>query len=164
MRLIGLLVLWVSMVAVACAETGAVRGHADDAEEEQRSLAFDVAAAARIRASLTALRARGGLPPAGTFVVAEPLLRHARLRILAGHPADIVLDDEMQLAANNGERDIRSWSVKTVTPDAVRFPNQLVRSPRLNVAIVVVTSAAEPPDVPTTYVLFAMAEPDQSAD
>jgi hypothetical protein len=113
---------------------------------------------------LTAVRARAGLPPAGTFVVAEPLLRHARPRILAGHPADIVLDDEVQLAADNGERDIRYWSVKAVTPDEVRFPSQLMRSPRLNVAIVVVTSAAEPPDVPTTYVLFAMAEPDQSSD
>jgi len=164
MRAIRLLVLLVTTAALACAETGAARGPADGAEEEQRSLAFDLAAAARIRASLTALRARGGLPPAGTFVVAEPLLRHARLRILAGHPPDIVLDDEMQLAANNGERDVLSWAVKAVTPEAVRFPTKLVQSPRLNVAIVVVTSPAEPPDVPTTYVLFAMAEPDQSSD
>jgi hypothetical protein len=162
MRPIGLLVLLVSTAAVACAEAGAARGHADGAEEEERSLAFDAAAAARIRASLTALRAHEGRPPAGTFVVAEPLLRHARLRILAGHPPDIVLEDELQLAADNGERDIRYWSVKATTPDAVRFPRQLVRSRRLNVAIVVVTAPAEPPDVPTTYVLFAMAEPDQS--
>ena len=164
MRPIGILVLLVASAAVACAETGAAPKHAEDAEEEERSLAFDVAAATRIRASLTAVRARGGLPPAGTFVVGEPLLRHARLRILAGHPPDIVLDDELQLAADNGERDIRCWSVTAVTPDAVRFPDQLVRSPRLNVAIVVVTSPAEPPEVPTTYVLFAMVEPDQSSD
>jgi hypothetical protein len=164
MRPSWLLVGLLSSAAIACAETGAARGHADDAEEEERSLAFDLAAAARIRASLTAVRARSGLPPAGTFAVGEPLLRHARLRILAGHPADIVIDDEMQLAADNGERDIRTWAVKTVIPDAVRFPNQILRSPRLNVAIVVVTSPAEPPDVPVTYVLFAMVEPDQSAD
>jgi hypothetical protein len=164
MRPTCLLVLLVSTAAIACAETGAAPKHAEDAEEEERSLAFDVAAAARIRANLTALRARAGRPPAGTFAVAEPLLRHARLRILAGHPPDIVLDDELQLAADNGERDIRYWSVKTVTPDTVRFPDQLVRSPRLNVAIVVVTAPAEPPDVPATYVLFAMAEPDQSSD
>lgn len=164
MRPSRVLVLLVATAAVACAETGAARGHADDAEEEERSLAFDVAAAARVRASLTAVRARSGLAPAGTFAVAELLLRHARLRILAGHPPDIVIDDEMQLAADNGERDLRTWAVKTVTPDAVRFPNQILRSPRLNVAIVVVTSPAEPPDVPATYVLFAMVEPDQSSD
>lgn len=164
MRSIVLLALLVSTAAIACAETGATRGRAEDPEEEERSLAADIAAAARIRATLTALRAKVGRPPAGTFVVAEPLLRRARSRILKGHPPDIVLEDELQLAADNGERDIRYWSVKAATPDAVSFPRQLVRSRRLNVAIMVVRSSAEPPDVPETVVLFAMAEPDQSSD
>src|SRR5581483_6662949 len=112
MRPICFLVLVLSTASVACAEAGATRGHAEDPAEEERSLTADVAAAARIRATLTALRAKAGRPPAGTFVVAEPLLRRARSRILKGHPPDIVLEDELQLAASNGERDIRYWSLR----------------------------------------------------
>jgi hypothetical protein len=148
------------VTAVACADSEVTSGPAAEAAEE-RALTDDVAAAERVRANLTALRARNGRSPAGTFVVAEPLLRRARVRILAGRPPDQVLEDQLQLAANNGERDIGYWSIEVTSPDDVRFPAKLVRSRRMNVAIVVV----RPPShsgKPSMLVLFAMAEPDQS--
>jgi hypothetical protein len=146
--------------AVACADSEVTSGPAAEAAD-QRALADDVAAAERVRANLTALRARNGRSPAGTFLVAEPLLRRARVRILAGRPADQVLEDQLQLAANNGERDIGYWSTEVAGPDDVRFPAKLVRSRWMSVAIVVV----RPPShagKPSMLVLFAMAEPDRS--
>jgi len=146
--------------AVACADSEVTSGPAVAASEE-RALADDVALAERVRANLTALRARYGRPPAGTFLVAEPMLRRARARILAGHPANVVLEDQVQLAANNGERDILYGTLEASSLESIRFPVKLVKSHRLNVAIVVVRRfPAEGP--PVLHVLFAMAEPDQS--
>jgi len=146
--------------AVACADSEVTAGPAAQVSEEH-ALADDVAVAERIRANLTALRARYGRPPAGTFLVAEPMLRRARVRILAGQPPKAVLEDQLQLAADNGERDIAYGVLDASSADSVRFPVKLVKSRRLNVAIVVVrVFPAEGP--PVLHVLFAMAEPDQS--
>jgi hypothetical protein len=162
MKLVFLVVGLALTGAVVCADSEVTSGPAADVSQG-RALAADVADADRIRANLTALRARYGRPPAGTFVVAEPMLQRARVRILAGHPPNVVLEDQMQLAADNGERDIACWSIDASSADSVRFPVKLVKSRRANVAIVVVRGfPAEGP--PVMHVLFAMAEPDQSSD
>ena len=161
------LILLLLAGAAGCADSGVASGPAADAAGE-RALADDVAAAERVRANLTTLRARAGRSPAGTFAVAEPLLRRSRARILAGQPPNEVLEDQLQLAADNGERDIAYWSVDAPSPDYVPFPAKLVQSRRLNVAIVVVRSVAASPSAGspsaggTIHVLFAMAEPGQS--
>jgi hypothetical protein len=158
MKPLSLISLFLFLGVAACADSGVASGPAADGAEE-RALADDVASAERVRANLTTLRVRSGRSPAGTFAVAEPMLRRARVRILAGQPPNVVLEDQLQLAADNGERDIAYWSVDAAGPDFVPFPAKLVKARRLNVAIVVVRS---PSGNGTIYVLFAMAEPDQS--
>jgi hypothetical protein len=158
MKPLSFLASFLLLGAAACADSGVASGPAADAAEE-RAFADDIAFAERVRANLTTLRARSGGSPAGTFVVAEPLLRRARVRILAGQPPSAVLEDQLQLAADNGERDIAYWSVDAPSPDVVPFPAKLVHSRRLNVAIVVVHSQSGNGSI---HVLFAMAEPDQS--
>ena len=158
-------VLWgLAAVAVAgaagCAESGARVEHAGE-DPEPRAYAADVADAAHVRANLTAARTRQGRAPALTFVAAELRLRAARAQILAGQSPRDVLDDQLQLAADNSERDIAYWSTEVRSLDDIQFPAKLVKTARLSVAIMV--ARAPHTDAPPRYfVLFAMAEPDQS--
>jgi hypothetical protein len=107
------------------------------------------------------MRAQAGRGSTVLFLVAEPKLRLARTRILAGSDPKEVIDDEMQLAADNGERDIATWYLTAPSLEAVRFPERLLRARDLKVAIMVLRPA--PPDerLGRPYiVLCSMADPN----
>jgi hypothetical protein len=151
----------VATVVAGCAQSGLPAEHRAESAGE---LAADLANAAKIRDALTRMRAQRGRGPAVPFLVAEPKLRIARERILAGHPAREVIDDEMQLAADNGERDVATWFITVPSLEAFEPPARLLNARQLNVAIMVL----RPPrtddghGAPAYMLLFAMADPDQS--
>jgi hypothetical protein len=149
---------WVISIG-ACADSGTLDAPVKD--PESGVFAADLAEAQQVRAHLTSMRALGGREAAVPFAAAETHLRAARKRLLAGDDARMVLDDQLQLAADNSERDIAFWYRRVEDLDKIDFPPKLLRSRRLSVGIMVV-HPQQAGALGSFFVLFAMADPDQS--
>ena len=61
--------------------------------------------------------------------------------IASGRNPDSVIDTEMQMAADDAERDVVSWYVEAPDLDHLRYPAALLRARDLNVAIGVARSS-----------------------
>ena len=142
-------------VASGCA--GSAAGGNRSANIDGPAYAADLADAARIRDRLTALRAAAGRSPAATFISAEPNLRGARRHILDGDDPKVVLEDHLQLAAENSERDIGYWYIEASSVETVPLPRRLLSVRYLNIAIMVMHPARSG-DRSRVLVLFAMAD------
>lgn len=150
--------LWALALAIAagCAESTAGGGNRAG-DVDGAAYAADLADAERIRQRLTALRAAQRRSPAATFIAAEPNLRSARAHILDGDDPKAVLEDRLQLAADNSERDIGYWYIEADSVETVPFPRRLLTVRYLNIGIMVMHPARSG-DRSRLLVLFAMAD------
>src|SRR5262249_54028498 len=105
-----------------------------DAEHPKPQSEMD---ADRVRAHLTELRLRRGRSAVMPFPVVDGYLADAKRRIEKSRDPRRALEDALQSAADDGERDIRYWSLVTRDLHAVQFPATLVDTPDLHAGIVV---------------------------
>jgi hypothetical protein len=142
---------------VGCARTTSGSGVASApfAPEDENK---DQADADRVRARLTALRAKNRRSPALPFPVGDMYLAMAKRRIIAGRDPWFVLDDLMQGAADEGGRDVYFWSVQARDVEELRMPADLVTHRALHVAIAVMRRRGLVEEEKGDYlVLFAMS-------
>lgn len=123
-----------------------------------KSKAEDLVEADQVRANLNELRARRGRSAALPFPVVDGYLADAKKRIERGRDPSRALDAALQTAADEGDRDIRCWSLVTHDLNAVKFPSTLLTSRDLHAGITVIHRQATDGTARDEYiVLVAMS-------
>jgi hypothetical protein len=107
------------------------RGTPATASEEQEDKEY-------LLSQLTARRTQANRSPVLRFPVAEGYLANAKRRIARGASPQIALESALQVAADEGDRDLSYWFLPVDTLSSFDFPRDIVEASDLHIAIEVV--------------------------
>jgi hypothetical protein len=109
-----------------------------------------------LRARLNQARLDAGLEPASPLQGAEAAMKNAKQWIENGIAPQTALDNAFQ-TGEDGENSVADWAVPVDSPQALAFPDELVKAEHLTLAIAVVRVRARPPQGTRHVVLLVRA-------
>jgi hypothetical protein len=90
-----------------------------------------------VRSQIAALRARANLAPPQPFQVMEFRVAMMQRRVEQGTPPEVAMEYSLQNAADDGERDVRTYILRVDGLDSLKVPPELLHVPRLNLSVAV---------------------------